>query len=61
MSVAQVTEITAFSSRSFDDALEVGIKRFTDFEEYGGRMNSTTEVWVENGKITQYRVNLKHV
>jgi dodecin len=60
MSVARVTEITASSPKSFEDALQLGIKRASK------TLNNVTGAWirdqrvvVEKGKIVQYRVNMK--
>jgi dodecin len=61
MSVAKVTEIIASSNVSFDDALKVGIKRATK------TLKNVKSAWIKNqsvdldhdGKITEYRVQLK--
>ena len=60
MSVAKVTEIISSSSKSFDDAIESGIKRA------GKTLRGVTGAWVqdqkvivEKGKITEYRVSMK--
>lgn len=60
MSVAKVTEITASSSKSFEDAVHEGITRssktLTNIQ--GAWINEQTVV-VKNGKITEYRVNMR--
>ena len=60
MSVARVTEITADSTKSFEDAVKIGIeranKRLTNVK---GAWIRGQKVVVEKGKITQYRVNMK--
>lgn len=60
MSVARVTEITATSGKSFDDAIEAGVKRSAK------TLDNVTAAWVKDqhvavkdGKIKEYRVVLK--
>ena len=60
MSVAKVTEIISSSKEGFDDAVKQGIKRASK------TLNGITSAWVQDqqvvvvdGKITEYRVNLK--
>lgn len=59
MSVARVTEISATSTTSFDDAVEKGVLRASK------TLRNVVSAWVkeqrasvENGKITHYQVNL---
>jgi dodecin len=60
MSVAKVTEITAESPKSFEDALQSGIARAAKtIEQIKGAWVNEQSVVIENGKITAYRVNLK--
>jgi hypothetical protein len=60
MSVARVTEITSSSAKSFEDAIEVGIVRANKtLENVKGAWIQDQKVVVENGKITEYRVNMK--
>jgi flavin-binding protein dodecin len=60
MSVARVTEITASSTKSFEDAIENGIDRATKtLKNVEGAWIQDQKVVVENGKITEYRVNMK--
>jgi len=60
MSVARVTEITSSSTKSFEDAIEVGIIRANKtLENVKGAWIQDQKVVVENGKITEYRVNMK--
>ncbi|MGF1475037.1 MAG: dodecin family protein [Geminicoccaceae bacterium] len=60
MSVARVTEIIASSSTSFEDAVNEGIKRATQtLEGVQGAWVQDQKVTIENGQITEYRVNLK--
>lgn len=59
MSIARVTEISATSTKSFEDALQQGIKRA------GSTLHNIKSAWIKeqsiavNGdKITEYRVNM---
>lgn len=60
MSVAKVTEISASSTTSFEDAIQKGIDRAdkTLDKVKGGWINEL-KVDVEDGKVTAYRVNMK--
>ena len=59
-SVARVTEIIASSKKSFDDALENGVKRATKtLKNVAGAWVASQDVVVAKGKITEYRVRLK--
>lgn len=60
MSVAKVTEIIASSKKSFDDAVAKGVKRASK------TLHGVTSAWVQDqqvlvkdGKVKEYRVNLK--
>jgi flavin-binding protein dodecin len=60
MSVAKVIEISSASSESFEDAIEKGIARATEtVENVRGAWVKEQQVKVENGKITEYRVDMK--
>lgn len=60
MSVARVTEITSSSTKSFGDAIEIGISRANQtLQNVKGAWIQDQKVVVENGKITEYRVNMK--
>ena len=61
MSVARVTEIKASSKKSFDDAVESGVKRASKtLENIRSAWVQDQEVTVgNNGKIEEYRVSLK--
>ncbi|MEM6303288.1 MAG: dodecin family protein [Pseudomonadota bacterium] len=59
MSIARVTEISATSPKSFDDAVEAGIARASK------TLRNVVSAWVkeqsvkvEDGKIAHYQVNL---
>lgn len=60
MSVAKVIEITAQSSKSFEDAIEEGLKTA------GKTVHNIKHAWVKDhevivsdGKVTQWKVSLK--
>jgi len=60
MSVARVTEISASSTKSFEDAVRTGIKRA------GKTLDNIKAAWiqeqsvvVDGDKVSEYRVNMK--
>ena len=60
MSVARITEISASSTKSFDDAVAVGVARASK------TLKNVSSAWVKDqvvaivdGKVTEYRVKLK--
>lgn len=60
MTVAKVTEITATSKKSFDDALNVGVKRANKtLKNVKSAWIKDQQVDISNGKITAYKVLLK--
>lgn len=60
MSVAKVIELTSQSEKSFDHAIELGIRRASDsVDNLRNAWVKDMEVLVENGKPKMYRVNLK--
>jgi hypothetical protein len=60
MSVAKIIEIYATSSKSFEDAIQQGIARAAKtVDNISGAWVNEQKVDIENGKISQYRVNLK--
>ena len=60
MSVAKVTEITASSTKSFEDAIQTGITRASKtLDQVQGAWIQDHEVQVTDGKITEYRVRMK--
>ncbi len=59
MSVARVTEISATSTQSFDDAVKQGIERAsTTLRGIKGAWVKELSVTVENDKIVHYQVNM---
>ncbi|WP_322795453.1 dodecin family protein [Tepidiforma sp.] len=60
MSVARVTEITAASPVSFEDAIRLGIERANKtLRNVKGAWVQEQTVAVEDGRISEYRVNMK--
>lgn len=60
MSVAKITEIQASSSKSFEDAIKVGIERADKtLRNVRGAWIKSQKVEVEKGKVTEYRVVMK--
>jgi flavin-binding protein dodecin len=60
MSVARVTEITTSSKKSFEDAVEKGIQRASKtLDNVEGAWINGQKVVVNDGKIEEYRVNMK--
>jgi flavin-binding protein dodecin len=60
MSVAKVTEITATSEDSFEDAVRQGIAKASEtVRNISGAWVKEQNVMIDNGKITGFRVDLK--
>lgn len=60
MTVAKVTEITVSSKKSFEDAMENGVKRACKtLKNVTGAWVQDQKVEIEDGKIVGYRVNMK--
>jgi len=59
MSIARVTEISSTSNQSFDDAVSQGIERASKtLRNVKSAWVKDSNVEVENGKVSAYRVNL---
>ena len=59
MSVARVTELSAVSQTSFEDAIKEGINRATStLRGVQGAWVKDMNVMIENGNITGYKVNI---
>ena len=57
--VARVTEISARSEKSFEDAVRIGVERATQtLRNVSSAWVKEQQVAVTDGKITQYQVNL---
>jgi flavin-binding protein dodecin len=60
MAVAKVTEIISSSKESFEDAVTKGIKRASKtLQGITSAWVQSQQVTVEDGKVKEYRVNLK--
>jgi flavin-binding protein dodecin len=60
MTVAKITEITATSKKSFEDAVEQGVKRAAEtIKHIATAWIADQEVIVSNGKIKEYKVRMK--
>ena len=59
MSIARVSEISATSKKSFDDAVENGIERASKtLRNIKSAWIKEQSVAVEDGKISHYQVNM---
>ena len=59
MSVAKVSEISATSTKGFQDAIEQGIARATKtIRNVRSAWVKEQHVWVREGSITEYQVNI---
>ncbi len=60
MSVAKIIEISAASEKSFEDAVQRGIKKASKtVKGIKGAWIKEQKVGVKNGRITEYRVMMK--
>lgn len=60
MSVAKVTEIISSSKEGFDDAIKKGVKRANKtLKNVQGAWVDNQKVVVTDGKIVEYRVNMR--
>ncbi|MFG0284649.1 MAG: dodecin family protein [Phycisphaerales bacterium JB039] len=60
MSVAKVIELSAASPTSFEKAIEAGIAKATEtVRNVRGAWIKEMKVVIDNGKVTEYRVDLK--
>ncbi len=60
MSVAKITEITATSTKGFEDAIQTGVARASKtLENVEGAWVKYMKVDVQDGKVSRYRVGLK--
>ena len=59
MSVARVTELSATSDQSFEDAVNIGVKRATStLRNVESAWVKDQNVMIENGNIVGYKVNI---
>ena len=60
MAIARITEISASSKKSFDDAIKQGVKRASEtLDGVTSAWVADQEVSVKNGAIAEYKVRLK--
>ena len=60
MSVVRVTEITASSTKSFEDAVRIGIKRAgKTLDNIKSALIQEQRVIVDGDQVSEYRVNMK--
>jgi dodecin len=60
MSVAKVTELSATSGKSFEDAIQQGIDRATKtLRNVKGAWIKDMRVAIENNKVSEYQVNMQ--
>ena len=60
MTVAKVSEITSTSSKSFEDAIEKGIKRASStLKNVTSAWIADQEVEIQKGKVVNYRVRMR--
>lgn len=59
MSVAKVSEISATSAKSFEDAIQQGLTRAgKTLRNIRGAWIKEQHIHVDKGKVTEYRVNM---
>ena len=60
MSIAKTSEITASSSKSFEDAVRLGISKMSKtVDNIEGARVKEQKVTVEDGEVAEYRVTMK--
>jgi dodecin len=60
MTVAKVSEITSTSSKSFQDAIDRGIRRAEKtLKNLTGAWIADQEVEIKKGRVTAYRVRMR--
>lgn len=60
MSIAKTSEITASSSKSFEDAVRLGISKMSKtVDNIEGAWVKEQKVTVEDGEVAEYRVTMK--
>lgn len=60
MSVARVIEISATSSKSFEDAIQQGLSRATKtLRNVSGAWIKDQQVKISDGQISEYQVNMQ--
>jgi hypothetical protein len=60
MAVAKVIEVTGGSSKGLEDAIIQGVSRAADsLDQVEGAWIQDIKVLIDNGKISEWRVNMK--
>jgi flavin-binding protein dodecin len=60
MTVAKTSEVTASSSKSFEEAIKKGIKRFSKtIDNVEGAWIKEQKVVIKGGEVSEYRVTMK--
>lgn len=60
MSVARITEISASSKKSFDDAVKQGVKRASEtLDGITSAGVADQQLSIKNGSISEYQVRMK--
>jgi flavin-binding protein dodecin len=60
MSIARTTEVSASSTKGFEDAVRKGIKRFAKtIDNVEGAWVKEQKVKVKDGEVSEYRVVMK--
>ncbi len=60
MSVAKTSEITAASSKSFEDAVRSGVRKMSEtVDNIEGAWIKEQKVVVKDGEVDEYRVTMK--
>jgi flavin-binding protein dodecin len=60
VTIAKVSEITSTSTKSFEDAVQQGVKRASrTLKNLTSAWVADQEVMIASGKITEYRVRLR--
>ncbi len=60
MTIAKVSEVSSSSTKSFEDAINKGIERASKtIRGIQGAWIQEQKVIIDNGKIVEYRVNMK--
>jgi dodecin len=59
MSIARITEISSTSTKSFEDAIQSGVKRATEtLRNVRSAWVKEQQIRIENNNIIEYQVNL---
>ena len=59
MSIARITEISSTSTKSFEDAIQIGIKRATEtLRNVRSAWVKEQQIKIESNSIVEYQVNM---